>query len=290
MTPTRFDRQLPFLTAEGQARLQAAQIAVVGVGGLGSHVVQQLAYLGVVNLALIDADRIDQTNLNRLVTALPHDVGRLKVEVLHRFVLQLHPGAGVQTVPRELRSQEAYDAIKRAEYLVGCLDDDGPRFLLNQLAAAYTKPYLDLASEIGEDRSSYGGQIVYSRPGKGCLWCRGLLDQDEVRAWLETPSDRRMKERLYGQKIDPSANSGPSVVSLNGVIASLGVMELMVEIAGVRPANEYLSYRGPHGVVAKPLDANPDPASCRMCQEVAGRGDREDLERFIRENPDMDRA
>ena len=67
-------------------------------------------------------------------------------------------------------------------------------------------------------------------------------------------------------------------------------MELMLELAGVRPANEYLSYRGAHGVVVKPSGADPNPASCRICQDVTGCGDGEDLERFIREKPDMDRT
>jgi molybdopterin/thiamine biosynthesis adenylyltransferase len=281
MTETRFDRQLPFLTRGGQARLESARIAVVGVGGLGSHVVQQLAYLGAVNLTLIDEDRVDRTNLNRLVTALPEDVGKLKVDVLHRFVAQLHPGAAIRAIPQELRSANAYEGIVQADYVIGCLDDDGPRFLLNQLAAAYTKPYLDLASEIGEDRTSYGGRVVFVRPGKGCLWCRNLLDRDEINSWLETPVERRTREHIYGQRIDPAANSGPSVVALNGIIASLGVMELMLEIAGVRSANEYLLYRGAHGLVTKPSDEPAEPGSCRICQGVAGRGDRENLVRFI---------
>lgn len=282
MVPTRFDRQILFLTAGGQRRIASTRIVVVGIGGLGSHLVQQLAYLGAVNLVLIDPDCVEESNLNRLVTAFPSDVGVYKVVVLGHFIRRLHGDACPQEIPKDLATYESFEAIKAADVLVGCLDDDGPRFLLNQLAAAYSKTYLDLASEIGEDRTSFGGRVSFVRPGKGCLWCRGTIDEREVRAWLETPADRRMRDRVYGQRVDEGA-PGPSVVALNGVVASLGVMELMVELAGVRRAYDELTYRGPHGVVTRSLEKQNDAKSCRVCQEVAGSGDAEDLERFIRQ-------
>ncbi len=286
MADGRFERQVPFLTTEGQVRLGATRVAVIGIGGLGSHVVQQLAYLGVTNLVLIDDDRIDASNLNRLVTATPGDIDTFKVETLRRFVITLHPGASVRVVREELRSVDAYAAIKGSDYLVGCVDDDGPRFLLAQFSAAYRKPYLDLSTEIGRDRTSYGGKIVLSRPGQGCIWCRGLLDEREIREWLETPEERRTRNRTYGQEPASEGGSGPSVVSLNGVVASLGVMELMLEIAGIRSAHEFREYKGPHGVVVQlPKDHAADPEHCRLCCEILGRGDDADLERFIREQP-----
>lgn len=284
MTADQFERQIPFLTPEGQARLGQTRVAVVGVGGLGAHVVQQLAYTGVTNLTLIDHDRISRNNLNRLVTAFPGDVDTLKVEELRRFVLTLHPEAEVRIVRDELRSHAAYAAVKEADYFVGCFDDDGPRFLLAQLAAAYEKPYLDLSSELGADQTSFGGKLVFSRPGLGCLICRGLIDDREVREWIETPEERKTRERIYGQQVRADG-SGPSVVALNGVIASLGIMELMLEIAGVRPAHEYRRYAGVHGIVVSPTDNLPAPDTCRICREVRGQGDRAELERFITEKP-----
>jgi hypothetical protein len=191
----------------------------------------------------------------------------------------------VRVVREELRSKAAYAAIKDADYIIGCVDDDGPRFLLAQLAAAYSKSYLDLSTEIGSDRTSYGGKIVFSRPGQGCIWCRGLLDDREIREWLETPEERRTRDRIYGQRLASGGGSGPSVVGLNGVVASLGVMELMLEIAQIRPSHEFREYRGPHGVIVVPDKNAPDPERCRFCQEMLGRGDDADLERFIRDKP-----
>src|SRR2546427_8292364 len=137
MNSDRFERQIQFVTPDGQGRLGRTRIVIAGVGGLGAHVAQQLAYTGVINLTLIDSDRVSGNNLNRLVTAIPGDVDTLKVDVLRRFILTLHPGANVRVVRDELRSTAAFAAVKSGDYLVGCFDDDGPRFLLTQLAAAY---------------------------------------------------------------------------------------------------------------------------------------------------------
>jgi hypothetical protein len=102
--------------------------------------------------------------------------------------------------------------------------------------------------------------------------------------WLETPEEKRTRDRIYGQRATIDG-SGPSVVGLNGVVASLGVMELMLDIADVRHAIDYRSYRGVHGLVVSSNDNAPDPSTCRMCAEVRGQGDAVDLDRFIRERP-----
>ena len=72
MNNTRFDRNILFFGKEGQKRLSNASVAVVGVGGLGTHVVQQLALLGVGGLVLIDSEELDDTNRNRYV-GVRHD-------------------------------------------------------------------------------------------------------------------------------------------------------------------------------------------------------------------------
>ena len=64
----RFDRQMALFGEEGQRTLEETQVAVVGVGGLGTHVVQQLALLGVRHVSVIDSEQLAETNRNRYVT------------------------------------------------------------------------------------------------------------------------------------------------------------------------------------------------------------------------------
>jgi tRNA A37 threonylcarbamoyladenosine dehydratase len=68
MGSNRFDRNERFFGKEGQEKIRASRVAIVGVGGLGTHVVQQLSLLGVGGLALIDGEEVDHTNRNGCIT------------------------------------------------------------------------------------------------------------------------------------------------------------------------------------------------------------------------------
>ena len=69
----RYDRSIRFFGHEGQERLATASVVVVGVGGLGTHVVQQLALLGVGKLTMVDDEELEESNRNRYVTARSTD-------------------------------------------------------------------------------------------------------------------------------------------------------------------------------------------------------------------------
>ena len=77
----RFSRSYLALGKEGQIALQSTRVCIIGLGGLGAHVAQQLSYLGVEQVVLIDPDVVEASNLNRIVGAVPSDIGRAKVDV-----------------------------------------------------------------------------------------------------------------------------------------------------------------------------------------------------------------
>jgi tRNA A37 threonylcarbamoyladenosine dehydratase len=82
----------------GYARIRAARIAVVGLGGVGSWAVESLARSGVAALVLIDFDQIAESNINRQVQALGSTLGQAKVDALRARVADIHPGCAVHTV------------------------------------------------------------------------------------------------------------------------------------------------------------------------------------------------
>ncbi len=98
----RFDRQILLFGEEGQKKIAAVHVAIVGLGGLGSHVAQQLAYLGVERFVLIDGDIVQKTNLNRLIGATVEDADakRLKVDVSERTIKAIQPAAVEKFLPR----------------------------------------------------------------------------------------------------------------------------------------------------------------------------------------------
>lgn len=282
----RFDRQIALFGEEGQAKIVAARVAVVGAGGLGSHVIQQLALLGVREFAVIDSEELADTNRNRYVTARFDDPvpGTLKTDIAERLIRAVDPDAVVQKIPDSLVSAEAFQAVINADYVFGCLDSEGARLILNELCSAYTRPYFDLASDIVPgDAPEYGGRICVSQWQEyGCLVCRGLLDLDEAQRDLAGPDARKDRDAIYGVTRAVLGRSGPSVVSINGVVASLGVTEFMVTATGLRAPNTVINYYGKMGRLTRPAD--PPASDCYYCLAVRGLGDKADVHHYVRDN------
>ncbi|MGO4684535.1 HesA/MoeB/ThiF family protein [Hyphomicrobium sp. 2TAF46] len=276
----RYHRNILLFGEEGQHRLRQAKVTIAGAGGLGSPVAQHLALLGVGEAGLIDDEDLSESNRNRFVGARHDDPvpGSLKVALVARNIREINPDVNVIECPHALVSPEAFDLIKRSEYVIGCFDDDGPRFILNELCAAYSKHYIDLASDVADGRS-YGGRVCVSWDGKGCLHCLGELDPVAVRKYLSSTEEKERKDAIYGIKTAALGQTGPSIAPLNGVIAALGVMELMVAVTGMRPPSRFLDFKGHLGTVNSRRD-KPDEG-CPYCQN-RGRGAALDVERYLR--------
>lgn len=279
----RYDRNVRFFGQRGQDQLAVASVAVVGIGGLGTHVVQQLALLGVGRLVLIDPEEVDDTNRNRYV-GLRHDdpvPGMPKVTLGRRLTNETNPEVEVTPIAESLRSQAAFDAIVGCDYVFGCLDNEGARLILNELCSAYAKPYFDLASDVLDEGSRYGGRVCVVRDGTGCLSCYDELDTEAAHRDLMSDSQRRDHEAIYGVPVDALGEVGPSVVSINGVVASLGVTEFMRIATGMpRQATNHLRYRGERGIVNVVADdPNPD---CYYCSGIRGKGHDVDVGRYLK--------
>src|SRR5262245_8842059 len=233
----RFERQRQFLGAEGQQKLRVTTVGIAGGGGLGGFVVLELAYLGVGKIVLVDADRLDITNRNRLVGAWErHEEGTLKVCILAELVRLIDSSIEVEAIPQRFQSERAKQALARADVVMGCVDTDGARFLLNEFCCEHGLPLIDAASDtlLRKDELFYGGRVCVANTETGCPACLGVLSQDEIRADLASPKQRADEEALYGVPREALGAGGPSVVTVNGVVASLAVTELMVIVTGLR--------------------------------------------------------
>lgn len=272
MASRRYDRNIRLLGEAGQDRIEASLVAVIGLGGLGSHVVQQLAYLGVQRLLLIDNDVVDETNLNRLVGATPDDAlaHRAKTEVATRAVRTINPDASAEALRLPVGDPRALDAVRTASVIVGCVDNDSARLTLTELASRNSIPYLDAASDAGETDGFlwYGGRVVTSHKGLRCLSCCQELDQDALRVERMTDEQRRADREIYGVDRSVLGVAGPSVVSINGVVASLAVTEFVALVTGLREPIGHLVYHGHRGIVTTRED--PDSGNCYYCSTIFG--------------------
>ena len=282
MNTGRFERQIRLFGKEGQKEIQNTRIAVVGAGGLGSHVIQQLAFLGVGYLTIIDPDDVEKSNLNRLIGARHDDPipGTKKVDIANRLVDSINQSIKLYTVPKELRTKEAFSKIKKSNYVFGCVDNDGSRLVLNELCSAFEIRYLDLASDIfrGEHSLDYGGRVFVNFDNNGCLCCYKVISLSNASSELESPEAQLDQEKIYGVSQKYLDETGPSVVSIDGIVASLAVTEFMVMITELREPNRLLTYRGHLGIVNKSED-RPCP-NCYYCKSVRGRRGNTDIDRY----------
>lgn len=168
--------------------------------------------------------------------------------------------------------------MKNADIVLGCFDEDGPRAILNELCAAYSKNYFDLASDVPEP-GIYGGRVCVSWNGNGCLLCMGELDSRAVQRYLQTEDEDGAEDRIYGIDRAVLAARGPSVSPINGVIAALAATEFMVAVTAMRTPKKPLNYRGHLGTVSVKNEFNP---GCYICQGLRGQGTAADTEQYLR--------
>lgn len=228
-----------FLGAGSRIIIEKARIAVIGLCGGGSHVAQQLAHVGFRNLVLVDHDKADDTNLNRMVGLTAKDVeeNALKTSVVGRTVSVINPEA----LP-ELHScywQECQDALKDCDAIFGCVDSFGQREQLERFCRRYHIAYVDVGMDVfGEDGEFFiSGQSIMSLPGHACMRCMGFLNEDVL----------AREAAKYG-----TAGGKPQVVWPNGTLASMAVGQFMGIFTAWHPRLVpplYLDYDGNRSIV-----------------------------------------
>ena len=235
----RYARQ-SFLGPKSQAIIGRVRVGVVGLGGGGSHGVQQLAHIGVRHARGFDGDVVDETNLNRVVGVEVDDVVRQapKTEVAERLVRSLLPDADV--VMQRGCWQDAPELLRGCDVVLGCVDSFAARRELEIACRRYLIPYIDIGMDVhlvDGDPPRMAGQVIVSMPGGPCMFCLGFLTEERL----------AQEAARYG-----AAGGRPQVVWPNGVLASTAiglVMDLITGWTRQRDRVVYLSYDGNTGEV-----------------------------------------
>jgi hypothetical protein len=205
----RLKRQ-SFLGPRSDQILGDCVVAIVGLGGGGSHIAQQLAHLGVSSFLLFDPDKVEESNLNRLIGATAQDVldETLKTTVASRLIKGINPGATVDCINGKW--QERHYLLRGCDVIWGCLDSYGDRYQLEVAARRYLLPYIDIGMDVHESDGAFcvSGQVILSMPDHLCMRCLGFLREDLLAREAEN----------YG-----AAGGRPQVVWANGTLASAAV-------------------------------------------------------------------
>jgi molybdopterin/thiamine biosynthesis adenylyltransferase len=267
----QFDRSVRAFGAEGQATLASLSIAIVGLGGIGSFVAEQLAHLGVRKLLLLDPDVLEETNLNRVVGATRQRIGHPKVEIAAELIRRTNPEINVTAINGNVIMSNDARRLLSSDFLFCCTDSHGSRAVINQLAYQYVIPTVDLGVRV-QVRSgrieSVTGRIQMLAPGLPCLVCHNLLDSEEVRRDLLSEEARARDPYIVGA-VEPQ----PAVISLNGTVASLGVTMMLSAVTGLPvPARHQLVLFNRAVVRAAASDPLPHCVVCSL-NGVLARGD-----------------
>ena len=270
-----FDRQIRAFGMDGQKKLGNLRVAIIGLGGTGSVLAQQLAHLGVMNYTLIDDDLVENTNLNRVVGTNPNSPGRKKVEVASEQIKTIRPNAVTQICQSSVISSIASNLLRYVDCIFVCTDSHSSRAFTSEFSYQYLIPAFDIGVSISVDAGSVKaitGRTQMIAPGLPCLLCSNALNMQKIREELMTPEERAADPYFNGDGVIQ-----PSVISINSTLVSLAVTMFMGAYLGIPAQPRWLSYDGITGKV-RPLVSKCDP-DCPICGTtgIAGAGDSRNL-------------
>lgn len=265
-----YSSQASLIGNRGQYLLSQTMIGIVGLGGGGSHVAQQVAMVGFGHLVLVDPDVVEESNRARMVGSRESDISKPKTKVILRMVKGASRGLRVTLVAEKFPAQKAVDALKRCDLMISCVDSFHSRDQLNTFAWRHLIPLIDIG--IGTRVIESDGRIGLNRlaghmhvyiPGGPCMQCTGLV------------SDEKVYAETGGRPEYVKGSGGPGqVVSFNGVVASLAVTEAIQLATGALLEKERPQFLEYDGMTPRILQRNSSRSpSCMVCRMDLGAGD-----------------
>jgi adenylyltransferase/sulfurtransferase len=240
----RYSRHLliPEVGLAGQERLAAARVLVVGIGGLGSPVLQYLAAAGVGRIGAIDDDAVDETNLQRQTLFSTADVGRSKAAVAAERLHALNPGVRVDAIEGRFDASNARDLVRLYDVVVDCTDRFPTRYLINDACVLEKKP--DVYGSIFR----FDGQVsVFGLEGGPCYRC----------LYPEAPPEGTV----------PTCAEGGVLGALAGIVGAWQASETLKAILGIgEPLSGRLMLIETLSARVREVRFDRDP-ECALCGE-----------------------
>ena len=206
----RYSRQimLPQIDIEGQQKLLAAHVLIVGAGGLGSPAAIYLAAAGVGKLSIFDDDEVDLSNLQRQIAHYTADIGMDKVISTRQTLNRLNPDVDVRAVKQRLSGEALAQEVNAVDVVLDCSDNFATRFAINKTCVEQRRPLVSGAA------IRFEGQVSVFTPGLNdspCYNCLYHFDGEEP--------------------LNCSTNG--VIAPLTGIIGSIQAMEAMKLIMAV---------------------------------------------------------
>jgi len=216
-------------------QLQRLDVAVVGCGGLGSPIAEQLVRVGTQSVLLNDVDCLDTpSNVRRVFGAAIADldaaVSPPKVDVVGRHLQQLGFDTRIRRTHADVRSDQAFRQLLDADVVISATDTHGSRAVLNDLASAYLLPVIDVGVRVGTRGdhvlSGLVAEVRVLTASTPCLWCRKTISADVIRV-ENLPETDRARLRREGYVVGGDGSPVASVVALTVLGSGLAMCALI---------------------------------------------------------------
>jgi hypothetical protein len=261
-------------------RVRTITAAVVGLGGLGSPTAEQLVRMGVAEVLSIDHDLLDtDSNVRRVfgsrISDLRHAEKRTKVDVVSDHLEEIGLDTRIRRLRGDVRTETVFRHLLDADVVFSATDTHGSRAILNELASTYLLPVIDVGVRVGakaDNRlSGLLAEVRVLTPTTPCLWCRGTINADVIRA-ENLPREERRKLEREGYVVGGVGSPVPSVVALTVLgsgLATSALLALLSEEGDVAPSGYWVD-----GFLGDSHVSGPDqPKPTCRCRQQLGLGD-----------------
>jgi len=222
-----YDRQIRAFGLRGQELLSQLKIGIVGLGGTGSAVAEQLAREGITNFVLIDHDNLELSNKTKMYGSYSADNNESKTSIVKRNIIKIQPSAIVEVISKKLQSENDLCILTDRDIVFSCTDKHTPRAIINILAYAYSIPVIDVGVGLdSENEMIVGGHVraTLLSPTLPCLYCIGVVNPDTILAESMPKKDRQSIEKEgYIHGLDDDV---PAVIPFTTMAASMGLLLL----------------------------------------------------------------
>lgn len=217
-----------------QRTLGRLHVGIVGCGGTGSSVIEQLVRLGVRQFTLIDADKLSSSNTTRVYGSFPDQVDQPKVVVQQKHIERIAPDATVAVRDRKVTEEDAARQLDDCDLVFGCTDDNAGRVVLSRLACLMMTPLIDLGVVLDSEQQvirGIFGRVTIVAPGSACLICRDAIDMRLAESEELTAADR--DKRVAEGYAPELPGTAPAVVTFTTLTAAYAVGELLNRLIGL---------------------------------------------------------
>jgi len=261
-------------------RLRNLTVVLVGCGGVGSPIAEQLVRMGVGSLMIADCQRLDTpSNVRRVFGSKLSDVqapeSPLKIDVVGRHLEGLLLGVPVLRIYGDVRCEEPFRHLLDADIVMIATDNHSSRAVVNDLASTYLLPVIDIGVRAGSKQNNLlSGLVAEVRvltPTTPCLWCRKSIDGQVIRR-ENLPKEERLRLEQEGYLAGAAGSPEPSVVALTVLgsgLATCALLTTLSEEGEVAPSGYWVD-----GFLGDSHELDPkEPVSGCRCRTQIGLGD-----------------